>query len=229
MSIWISDLNLWVAALACAAMFFTVSLAEAATSHGQEAQPEKGETSVPVLDDKVVVAAPDGYCIDNLATISGRRAAFVMMASCRALTGDSHAANPAVPGLLTASVDAGEQPLPAMEELNRYFDTERGRAALSRSGNGGSMTLGPVFSHGNVLYLNANEADAGPMLAGHSWRAVFEVNGQIVTATLRDFAEQPIAQDEGFRTLRQFVEELQAANLPRPVARPDSRGRRLRD
>ena len=165
-----------------------------------------------MLDDSVVISAPNGYCIDPLASLSGQSAAFVLMASCRAVTGDSSAALPVVHGLLTASIDGQPGSFPSEESLARFFASPNGRAALSRSGDPAAMELGAVFTREGVLYLHASETGSDPALGGQSWRAVFEVNGRMVTATLRDFAGHPIAQAEGFRTVEHLVERIVSAS-----------------
>ncbi len=214
MSTWISDPQIWLAALFSAALLLSVSFAQAAAFR-PEADPLPVETSLPVLDNSVVVSAPRGYCIDRLATLSGQTAAFVLLGSCRAITGDFHAARPEASGLLTAAVDGSGAQFPSEAELSRFFSSESGRATLSRSGDARAMTLGASFSRQGVFYLHASESGHDPDRLAQSWRAVFELNGRMVTTTLRDLPGAPIARDEGFRTVEQFVRQIRSASPSR--------------
>ncbi|MDV7141335.1 hypothetical protein R3X27_01430 [Tropicimonas sp. TH_r6] len=208
---WISDPQIWLAALFGAALLLGVSLAQAAAFRS-EVDPFAAETSLPVLEESVVVSAPRGYCIDRLATLSGQTAAFVLLGSCRAITGDSRAARPETPGLLTAAVDGSGTQFPSEAELSRFFASDTGRAALSRSGDPLAMTLGASYNRQGVFYLHASESDDTTKQRAQSWRAVFELNGRMVTTTLRDLPGQPIDRDEGFRTVEQFVRRIRSAS-----------------
>ena len=213
-STWISNPDVWLAALFGAALLLSVSLAQASAfrSEAETVLPFLGETTLPVLDDSVVIAAPYGYCIDRLGTLTGRRMAFVLMASCRAVTGDSRAASPEIHGLLTASIDGRGDAFPTLRELSSYFTSPGGRAALSRSGNAEAMELGAIFSRDDVLYLQARERGGDPAMGGQSWRAVFELNGRMVTASLRELSGFPIADEDGFQTVTRLVERIRAAS-----------------
>lgn len=213
MSTWTSSPEIFLAALCCAAVIFCASLGNASAFRGEQVeQVAIGATSLPVLEDSVVISAPNGYCIDPLATLAGQRAAFVMMGSCRAITGDVHATEPQVHGLLTASVGGGAKALPSHGELSRFFASPDGRAALSRTGDPKGMELGTSYSRGGVFYLHASEYDGDPAMGGQSWRAVFEINGRTVTATLRDLPGHPIPANEGFRTVERLVDQIIAAS-----------------
>lgn len=208
---WTFSPEILPAAIFGAAMMLSASLCEA-SAVGGDTSPLPGETHLPVLEDTVVISAPLGYCIDQLASLAGQSAAFVLMASCRSVTGDSRAAQPHVPGLLSASVDGRDDDFPTQSELARFFSSSNGRAALSRSGDPESMEVGVVYSRDGVLYLHASELGDDAAMGGHSWRAVFELNGRMVTATLRDLADHPIPQSEGFQTVEHFVARIVAAS-----------------
>ncbi|NDR55533.1 hypothetical protein [Aliiruegeria sabulilitoris] len=209
-----------MATLFGAALLLSVSLAHSAT-FGREDSPLTGWTRLPVLDETLVISAPNGYCIDPLASLSGHRAAFVLMASCRSVTGDLRAARPEIAGLLTTSVDGQAGPFPSQGELSRFFESPKGRAALSRTGNAEAMELGAMFSRRGVLFLRADERGEDPALGGASWRAVFELKGHMVTATLRDLVGQPIEDSEGFQVVEELVDAILLAN---PNATEPERG-----
>ncbi|RYH10962.1 hypothetical protein [Tropicimonas sp. IMCC6043] len=203
--------DLFWAALLGLSFICAATLAQAATLRG-ESDGLAAQTRLPVTGSSVVVAAPRGYCIDPLASIEGARAAFVLMASCHSVTGDRRAPHPAIRGLLTASVDGSRNELPSPRELGRYFASEAGRAALARSGDAAATELGASFSRNGVFFLQARETGGDPAFGGRSWRAVFELNGRMVTATFRDLAGFPVTADEGFRAVGELVEEIRAAS-----------------
>lgn len=168
-----------------------------------------------VLGNGVVIAPPEGYCVDDRATRSeDPTAALVLLASCRALTGNPDAPTPRWPGLLTASI--GEQmdvaATPSGPELQQFFRSERGRAALAWSGDPEAVTLGDSYLRDGLFLIHAREAGGGMILGGQSWRAVFLVNGRLVTATLRELGDHPIGAADGFGIVEGFAREIRAAS-----------------
>lgn len=209
MPIWTSHPELLLAAALGAALLFSASLLHSATMLGT-APSIMSDTRLAVLEDTVVVSAPAGYCIDNLATLSGERAAFVLMASCAAVTGSPNARQPKSGGLLTASIDGRVADFPSHKELRRYLASPRGHASLSRTGEPGKMTLDGMYSRRGVLFVHANERISDGAMGRQSWRAIFALDGRMVTATLRELTGHPISREEGFRTVEQLVEGIVA-------------------
>ncbi|SFD01995.1 hypothetical protein [Tropicimonas isoalkanivorans] len=168
----------------------------------------------PVIDNAVVIAAPDGYCIDAPGSRTERRDSFVLLASCRAVTGDPSAPSPRAPGLLSASVDgAGTGAVPTEEGLDKFFASAIGRTVLSRRNDPDSVVVGERRYSDETYLLHVRERARGDEVMGlQSWRAIFTVNGRMVTATLRELAAYPMSESEGFRVVKGFADGIRRAS-----------------
>jgi hypothetical protein len=199
--------------LAGAAILLTVSaghghVARKSVLRGTERSPLS--TRIAVLDRTVVITAPDGYCIDDTATRSDRQGALVLLASCQALSGDPGDPTPWRPGVLTASVNGhapGSAP-PSDGELSSFFASDRGLSALARSGNPDTIRVGESYARDGAYFIHAREIANSPVMGGQSWRAIFSVNGHLVTATLRELDDHPIDLREGFGIVEGFAAEI---------------------
>ncbi|PRY24155.1 hypothetical protein CLV78_10319 [Aliiruegeria haliotis] len=171
-------------------------------------------TRFPVLDNAVVIAAPAGYCIDAPGSRSDSHDAFVLLASCRAVTGREDAPTPRRPGLLTASVDGTTvgRAFPSEQEFAAFFDTTRGEALLSSTGNSDHIAIREHFAKDGAYFVHALERNDSDVLDGQSWRTIFEVNGRMVTATLRDVPDHPIPSQAGMRIVEDFASRIAAAS-----------------
>jgi hypothetical protein len=65
---------------------------------------------------------------------------------------------------------------------------------------------------GERLYLHAEDDSVLPGTASEYWRAIFGLNGRLISVTLLGVYGRPIAPAEGFATLESQIEELIAAN-----------------
>lgn len=174
--------------------------------------------AVSVSGGAVTIAGPSGYCIDRGAARDGAEGAFVLLGTCAALSGVPRPGMPAAPAVLTATVRPGapqgapfSDSFPAMA---RFLRAAPGRAALSRTGRAGSVSLAEVRSRGEVLYLRVNDTSANPgqPLEPEYWRAILSLRGQIVTLSALALRARPLPAAEKRRALEAFVAEVQAAN-----------------
>ena len=169
--------------------------------------------AIRVARNDVVIAGPKGYCVDARATREAGAGAFVLLAGCAALDGGAPGGRKAV---LTASVSPeglpGRSPGPA--ELESFFRSTEGRAALAQDGRAESLALGRVESRGGVLFLRLKDASRGrpDELGDDTWRAVFALNDRIVSLSASSLAAAPLGDTELRRTLDRFVAEVKAAN-----------------
>ncbi|MGC9418127.1 MAG: hypothetical protein ACP5EN_04060 [Rhodovulum sp.] len=185
---------------------------------------------VTVADDTVAIAGPRGFCIDRTATRDGGQGAFVLMASCAAISGRRNAPVPATDALLTASVAANPGPGGTPEDralvLARFFGTEEGRAALARDGRASSVEVVEMFDRDGLFVLRARDRSAGlgAGLRDDYWRAIFDVNGRIVTASVVGFDDRPISDKAGLAVLRDFAARIrtESAGLAPGAAAPDA-------
>ncbi len=173
---------------------------------------------VSVAGNQVTVAGPNGYCVDRSATRARLQPAFVMMASCAAVSRNADAPAPRVPALLTATVAQEPAPTPAsqieIEQMRAFFASSPGRAALARDGRPDSVEILDMFRQSDVFFIHASDqsAAAETNLRDDYWRAIFDVNGRTVSASLFVFRNRPISDDAGLSTLNEFASRIRAAS-----------------
>lgn len=78
-------------------------------------------TQLAVAEGTVVVTGPSGYCVDTTLTRDRSDEAFVLFASCAALTNDPLQPQPDLPVVATASVTKGVST--SVPALRRYFQS----------------------------------------------------------------------------------------------------------
>jgi hypothetical protein len=170
--------------------------------------------AVAVADGAVTVAGPAGYCVDRSLSRIGGSEAFVVLGSCAAFS--PVATRPqGTPAVLTATVSAEPAAPPEPGDLERFLRSPQGRAAISRTGHAETVEILSARREQGVLLLHIRDESAGaegPATDPAYWRAVFGLNGRLVTATVLAFADRPLSRDQGFRLLAAFVDRLKAAN-----------------
>lgn len=177
---------------------------------------------VKVMGGAVTVAAPKGYCVDEVSLVDRPKGAFVALGACAALTGNGRDPKPKTPAFLTVSV----LPMPAqpaaltqgadsrVARARAYLESKAGRAALSRSSDASTVALLEVKTSKDVLFAKVKDAAPGlpRALSDTAWRAFFEVNKTVVVATVTPFKKQPVTQRRGDALLHAFVAAIQKAN-----------------
>lgn len=163
------------------------------------------------LADGMVVAGADGWCIDTSTSRARADTAVVVLGSCAAIAGNALAPRPDVPGVVTVSVDS-DGVGPGAEELEGFFNTEAGRAALARDGRAESVEILETRREADLLYLRSADQSAAPGTARETWRALFDLDGNFVSVSLFGLVGDPINRDEGLETVSRQVSELRAAN-----------------
>lgn len=171
-----------------------------------------------VLADRVVVQGPDGYCIDKSATRSSRSEAFVLMASCAAISGIASTGAPFVPTLIGVSV---REPEPSdvglttqLSTLDSYFRSDAGQAALSLDGDARDVDVVSGVLRNDTYLLHVRIAEKGRKsgVAADQWRAVFAVNGQMVSVSVFALPSHRISASSGTAILRATVQRIRAAS-----------------
>ena len=169
------------------------------------------------VSDGIVIAAPPGYCIDGRASrVGDNGGAFILMGSCAALSQNARAPRPEKPGVLTVTVSDNALPLDDAEmarALGRYFDTADGRAILSRSGNANAVDILDNTVMGDALILHfTDDSVTGLGLSPEHWRALFRLEGRLVTVAVSGFQDIPMTSREGLTTLRAMTRQIRAAS-----------------
>ncbi len=202
-----------------------ITLALAALS-GCAALPDvsMGGASAPrsllVADESIRVAGPSGYCIDPQSLDDANSRAFILLGSCASISGRALAPAPPRPALLTASISASDVQIgPVLERLPAYFASPAGRAVLARDGNAGSVELLESRLEGDLLLLHARDESPNRIsgLEPEYWRALFDLNGRLITLSIHEFEGKPLPDGTALRTLRAFAERLRQINRAVPA------------
>ncbi|GAB4386991.1 MAG: hypothetical protein Kow0045_16610 [Albidovulum sp.] len=164
----------------------------------------------------ISVAGPSGYCVDRRASRETGSGAFVLFGSCAALAGSPLAGQPEKPALLTASVApalSGEGLETRLDELAAFFRSDAGRAALSRDGRAGSVTIAAMERARGVLYIRlVDRSAAAQKVEPGYWRAAFAMRGRLVTLSAMSLADRPVADRDLRRTLDRFIARIRRDN-----------------
>lgn len=164
------------------------------------------------LPDGLVVAGAEGWCVDVDSSQSGQTTAVVVLGSCAAIAKNANAPRPSVPGVMTVSVESAELQAPPADALEAFFDTDDGLAVLARDGNADSVRLLESKRDGELLYLHAQDDSELPGVASDYWRALFGLNGRLISVTLLGISGRPITSAEGLAALQSQIERMIAAN-----------------
>ncbi|AXX99423.1 hypothetical protein [Profundibacter amoris] len=188
---------------------------------GGFALPKPAPEQIRVANKEVLIAGPKGFCIDPTETQDADGSAFVLLGSCAAIANSRSKPHPKVPAILTATVSQKSTNPPitgSMPALAEFFRSKAGRAALSRDGNADTVEVVKTLDRDGVFYIRARDSSSD-ILAGAAneyWRALFDVNGRIVSASVFGLREHPIASEKGFEVLRGFTNRIRAGNTAGP-------------
>jgi hypothetical protein len=170
--------------------------------------------SIRVAGSEVVVAGPPGYCVDRSLTQDQGQNAFVMMGSCASISGRLDQPSPAAPAVLTVGISPEIGLQVPVSALRDYVNSQAGRAALSRSGDVSRFEIIETMSDDGVLFIHARDGagDTFPGVADTFWRALFPLNGRLVTASVVALDARPISRDAGLATLQDLTIRLRREN-----------------
>ncbi len=188
---------------------------------GGFALPRSAPEQIRVANKEVLIAGPKGFCIDPTETRDEGDSAFVLLGSCAAIANSRSKPHPKVPAILTATVSRKSTNPPitdSMPALTDFFTTKAGRAALSRDGNADTVEVVKTLDRDGVFYIRARDSSSDTLAgaADEYWRALFDVNGRIVSASVFGLRERPIDSKKGFEVLQGFTNRLRAENTSGP-------------
>lgn len=163
----------------------------------------------------VTVVGPAGYCVDGGTARERSGGSFVALGSCAALRGGG-AEGPAAPAVLTALVSP---PGPAgggtdLQALERFVDSEAGRAALAHDGRPESVEVLATDPSGGALYIRLRDAstDRPAGLSDDTWRAILPLGDRLVVLSAMSHSAAPVDAGGLRATLERFVTAMRAAN-----------------
>jgi hypothetical protein len=173
---------------------------------------------VTVAGEPIAIAAPRGFCVDEDSTTSGARGAFVMVSDC-GLLGEAGGTTPPIGAVMTASISANpdlvaEGGETTLDDLEAFLATSRGRATVSRSGDGGATRILQTTRSGDVLYVLVEDRGPSPLpgVEARFWRAFMTVNGRMAALSIQGFDGASPGPEAALRHLAAFAASLRAVN-----------------
>ncbi|MDE3028815.1 MAG: hypothetical protein KGH84_10490 [Paracoccaceae bacterium] len=170
-----------------------------------------------VADGAVVIAGPTGFCVDPDASHDNATGAFVLLGSCASIAQSAQAGHPTIRAVLTAAVSAGSHGATIAsneKKLASFFRAPQGRAALSRSGKASTVKVLSSGVRNGVFMIHARDVSAfpGQSVSPDYWRALFDLNGHIVTLSVIGVPQAPFTDRAALSTLQAFVQQTRAAS-----------------
>lgn len=175
--------------------------------------------SVIAGDTSVVIAAPEGFCVDRATIDENSQGVFMFLSDCH-IQANGRSARKPISAILTASVSPSglpgvEQGLqPALTALARFLDTPVGAFSLSKSNIEGATTILESKQSERALYLLIHDA-AHTDQAGASnrfWRAFTEINGRLVALSVTGYNSNDPDEERALRIIRAFMQTTLDAN-----------------
>ncbi len=167
------------------------------------ALPGAAPRQVQVLDGAVLVRAPQFYCVDQQSAPSSSDTAVVLIGRCNA---DGHVAAALLTVTVGPAASSGVMLAPD-EALRGFMASAAGRRVLARSGRAGDVEVVSSGVADGILLLHLLDREAGDY-----WRAIFGVNGRLITISASGAVGVPLTPDEGRKLVQQSVDALRAAN-----------------
>ena len=171
-------------------------------------------------DVPVVIASPDGFCIDRATITETASGAFMFLSDCRVIASTGNAARVPISSILTASISptglAGSENgmKTALDTLGQFFATPVGVFTLGKSHVSGAVSILQTKQTDTALYLlvedNAFDDDAG--VSNRYWRAFTEVNGRLVALSVTGYTDDDPEEERSLRIIRAFVQAVVDAN-----------------
>lgn len=173
--------------------------------------------SMSVADGSVVVAGPPGFCVDERASHTGVNGAFVLFGSCASISGKLDAGRPPIRAVLTAAVSAGSHGgsvRGSQRQLATFFRSDAGRKVLSRARDPATVKVLGISRYDGVMVVHIRDVAPFPGQAVRPdyWRALFDLNGHIVTLNVFGVPEVPFSSGAGLAALKAFVARVRAAS-----------------
>ncbi len=186
-----------------------------------------------VRGERVVIAPPAGYCLDQQSIEIAGSTAFSLVADCLA-AGPSGVAESdgngnlvaislprSFPGILTYSIasDVALKPGGAgLDSFGRALEGPSGRALLRRGNGVGARVVERRQIGGTVYVLAEEDAEGAAIFTPRFWRAFAMVSGRLVMATVSGFSDRPVDEQAMLNFLARGMTALHAANGSSPDA-----------
>ena len=169
----------------------------------------------------IVIAGPDGFCIDERTTDESRAGAFVFLSDCAMTeTGSPTIARVPISAVLTASVSNSGLPGielgldTALADLQAFLESPIGQVSLGKSGN---MTTISVLSlsrteNAVIAFVEDTTITSTTAESPRFWRAFTELGGRLVALSATGFNRSDPDQARIEQLLLAFIDSMHAAN-----------------
>lgn len=168
--------------------------------------------SLALYDGAVLAQAPEGYCVDPLA--SQPATGFAVMGSCGLLAGTG--ALPQGEAFITVQIGApGTATVAGSEtDLATLLRLPLGAAMLTEAGDPATVTIGRITQGDGVVFVRFADSAPPPVagLAAEEWRAFLDLGDRLVTVGLRGYARSPLSPQEAEGLLYSTVATLRSVN-----------------
>lgn len=162
------------------------------------AESQTAQTSVSLAADRVILAAPRGYCVDRRSVRRGRDSGFAVLARCDTLGAGGYYFDDTL-AVITATVQA--RSATAAAAAGDFADPAKGRRVVSTR----SISGVPVVR----LEEQAHSVDGA---SSKVWRSAFVVNGHAVALALYAEEGSAVLGEDGARLLSELARRTQKAS-----------------
>lgn len=158
---------------------------------------------ISVFDGTMKVAAPVGYCVDKQSARQDTNGAVVLIGRC---SGASNLA-PAVISVTIGQAGSAGVIADGGAAMAAFFQTEAGRAALSRAGRADTVQIVQSGIVDAAVILRINEAGVGDY-----WRTIAGISGRLVTVSVQAPSEAGFDPATGRKLLAASLAAMRNAN-----------------
>jgi len=172
---------------------------------------------VTVGENRVMVAAPEGFCVDPDSHRILGDGVFLLLTDCvqgAATSSDAPRAAMTVHLSQDALFLPREDRLDTLERLGAFLQSKDGRQILSRDGTAVDVTTDATAIRNDALFIYVTD-EGGARIPGASksyWRGFTQVSGGLVSLTVYGFDSRPLSKNKGLSFANALVVSLAQAN-----------------
>lgn len=166
---------------------------------------------VTVVGQKVTLGRAAGYCFNDRQSKIASSGAFVVLAPC-----DPEDEGSIAKGLILVNVLAEQGIMDAIEarDLEAYFQSEAGRAALSRKGNAANLTVLGTMQEDGIYYVHTQDGD-GPIIpdtTDDQWRVFMVVADRLISVSVVNFIDDKMTDGLVFAHMESIAQRIKSLN-----------------
>jgi hypothetical protein len=201
---WITRWNGWFCG-------FVVVAITAVFAQGAAAQSQRDTIVVTVAGQKVKLGTAAGYCINEKQSRFSASGASILMASCKP---DSKTSTAKGLVLVNVLADKGIKEAVQGHDLEEYFQSSAGRAALSRKGNADQVNVLGTMEENGIYYVHSKDS-GGPLIpdtTDEQWRVFFVVAERLISVSIINFVDSRMPDGIVFAQLDEIAQRIKTLN-----------------